>query len=326
MTAIITADLHLNDKPRDEYRWQTCEAIIRYSEKASADICFICGDLTDDKDNHSAALVNRILELLPCFAREVYIIRGNHDAIDPDKPFFKFVDMIGDLYFVTKPTPLTYNDSRIVMLPHGSFPDILNAEGVTLILCHETFDGADGGGHRLNGKPLPKWTNPAIVSGDVHVPQKIGPVTYVGAPTLHDFGDDYEPRILKLEDNGRLISVKLRTPTKRLIEVSVTKTGVLDFPDPTSVRRGDIVKVRLIFASTPDPSTVQNCRRLAARWAERHHAELYGIEFSVPKGSLPTERSKPKPDLELVLSYAKSHGFSPETTKVGVDIVTEVLK
>lgn len=323
MTAIITADLHLNDNPRDEYRWQACEAIIRYSKMIEASVCFICGDLTDDKDNHSAALVNRILELLPRFAREVYIIRGNHDAIDPDKPFFKFVDLIENLHFITKPTPVTHNDSRIVMMPHGSFPAILTAPGVTLILCHETFEGADVGTRRLSGMPIPNLSIP-IVSGDVHVPQKIGPVTYVGAPTLHDFGDDYEPRILKLEDNGRLISVKLKTPTKRLVEVSVAKTGVLDFPKAESVRRGDIVKMRLIFASTPDPKHVQECRELAAKWAIRQQVELYGIEFNVPKGSLPTERSKPKPDKELVLSYAKSHGFSPETTKVGVDIVAEL--
>lgn len=323
MVAIITSDLHLNDNPRDEYRWQTCEAIIRYSQKIKPDMAFICGDLTDDKDNHSATLVNRIVKLLPRFAPEVFVLRGNHDCIDPDNPFFAFIDDIQGLSFIgNKPRFVVVKqrpglDTCALLMANGAFnPALILQKKPTIVLCHETFDGADAGGHRLNGLPLPKTKTP-IISGDVHIPQQVGPVTYVGAPTLTDFGDDYEPRIIKLEDDGRRISVKLHAPTKRLIEVRVTTNGVLDFPKSSSVRRGDIVKIRLIFTTAPPPERVQEYREMAAKLAEHVHS----IEFQMPKGSLPADHFTPKTDKELALSIAKAHGFDGPTTKVGLDIV-----
>src|SRR5215831_11248250 len=95
---ILTADLHLSANPRDAYRF----AFLPYLRKLarSVDWVVILGDLTEQKDFHPAALVNRIASELHRLAQvtRVYFVMGNHDRLDEAAPFFQFLRYLGVHY------------------------------------------------------------------------------------------------------------------------------------------------------------------------------------------------------------------------------------
>jgi UDP-2,3-diacylglucosamine pyrophosphatase LpxH len=57
MKAIITSDLHLTDRPQDEYRWGIFPWLVNQSKELEVENLFILGDLTDFKDKHSAKII-----------------------------------------------------------------------------------------------------------------------------------------------------------------------------------------------------------------------------------------------------------------------------
>ena len=103
---IITSDLHLTDRARDEYRWELFPWLIELVEETGSDEVLILGDLTDAKNNHSAELVNRMVKELTNLPAHVYVLKGNHDYVDPDQPFFGFLNEIPGVRFVTHPEML----------------------------------------------------------------------------------------------------------------------------------------------------------------------------------------------------------------------------
>ena len=221
MTDLLTADWHLSDNPRDAYRFEFLEQrlpkLIRHYQISRL---YLLGDLTEAKNHHSSQLVNRIIDGLLHIqdqGAEVFLLRGNHDSdADTDNPFFGFAGYFNDFHYIHQPTHFDGD----LLLPHSRDPARdwrdLDLAGVTMILAHATFTGAVGSNRApLAGVAPPSSTIP-IVSGDVHVPQKIGNVTYVGAPFSIDFGDDYQPRVL-LRAGSKLTTVNLKGSQKRII-------------------------------------------------------------------------------------------------------------
>src|SRR5882672_7996340 len=196
MNYLITSDLHLSDRPRDSYRFGLFKWLARQQQLNRADATFILGDITERKDNHPSTLVNRIVDELIGLKPPVYILKGNHDFIDPDNPYFRFLNCIDGVYFITTPTTL----HGFTMIPHCRDQTEFNAacdliKPQTGVLIHQTLNGAKAeSGARLAGlqatpieakHPLGCW------AGDVHRPQRHGLVTYVGAPYTVRFGDDF---------------------------------------------------------------------------------------------------------------------------------------
>src|SRR6185369_7805029 len=103
MIALILADTHFSDRAQDAHRFGLFNWLLRQQQRHSVDATFILGDITERKDNHSATLVNRIVEGLTQLTPPVYVLMGNHDFIDPTSPYFKFISNIPGLKFVTQP-------------------------------------------------------------------------------------------------------------------------------------------------------------------------------------------------------------------------------
>lgn len=210
----------------------------------------IVGDLTEEKDFHSAALVNDVVDLVYSFSEmveEVTILLGNHDYTRADCPFFHFLRRLPKVRWVTKPSYLpVVGLGSCLFLPHthhfdrdweGFLPGSCNPMWT---FAHNTFAGAETEhGKRLGGIPtsiFPRGMK--VVSGDIHTPQVIGPVTYVGAPYTVDFGDDYEARLLWLS-GPQMTSFPLPGPQKRLLDLSKGYKAA-----DLNADTGDIVKVR----------------------------------------------------------------------------------
>ena len=95
MSALITGDLHFSTNPQDEYRWGIFDWLCTKAEELQVQDLILLGDYTGPKDNHPAALVNRLTnEILNAASRfkTVTMIAGNHDYVNPEIPFFMFLE------------------------------------------------------------------------------------------------------------------------------------------------------------------------------------------------------------------------------------------
>src|SRR6266567_2832077 len=106
MTTLVTADLHLSSNPRDAYRHERMWEIRKILKKYEVDRLLILGDLTEQKDHHSAELVNEVVNHMILFSEccPVTILRGNHDYVSSECPFFVFLKHIKRIQWINNPT------------------------------------------------------------------------------------------------------------------------------------------------------------------------------------------------------------------------------
>lgn len=257
---LITTDLHLTDRARDEYRWELFPWLAEQLKKGGHSDLLILGDLTDAKDGHSAKLVNRIIDTLRGLPATVHIIKGNHDYADEDCPFFRFLDpeRCGDpdaqVRFYPEPRVFWAGELDILALPHTSNPDedwsALNEEmfaDADMIVCHQTFKGANAGkGYKLDGISSTWFSeygvNVPVLSGDIHVPQDLGDVTYVGCPYPIAFGDSFNPSVVSLDIDEGFQVKRLPVPTIRKLSLDVYDPEELYDYD---LKKGDQLKLRV---------------------------------------------------------------------------------
>src|SRR5688572_10512164 len=224
MRWLLTSDLHLSDKPRDEYRFELFPWLAKQQTTQKVTHTFILGDLTENKDRHSAKLVNRTIEELSRLKPPIYILRGNHDGVDPTNPFFGFLNAVEGFNFIIEPEEVL---PGVFMIPHQRTQKLLDAACKTVkrtkqqevlhLMVHQTFDGAQAEtGARLSGLSplLIELLRPrACWAGDVHKPQQNGPVMYLGAPYHVRFGDNYQPRVV-LADKDDTKNLHFESPRK----------------------------------------------------------------------------------------------------------------
>lgn len=258
MRSLVTADLHLSANQRDRYRVDTMRRLAKLAKAERVEQTIILGDLTEEKDRHSDWLTNQVVEIVRAFSELgiVYILQGNHDSYsDPDCPFFHFLRHMQQVRWVGRPTSfVTKGIGRVLWLPHSRDYKKewagLPFKDHALIFAHCMFVGTklDNGRIADGGVPLSVIPRGArCIAGDVHIPQTIGPVQYVGAPYTVDFGDSYKPRAIIL-DGDRQSDLSLdRYPQKRLIEYD-GRANELDQIDRCN--KGDILKVKVSLPRT----------------------------------------------------------------------------
>lgn len=250
----MTGDIHLTDSPRDAYRWRVFENLARAAESEKAAAIAILGDVFDRKDGHKSALVNRCVDEVAALADRwpVHILTGNHDYIDPAQPFLRFLDRVPNVrWYVGKPQRVEIAGVPVFVIPHThsateDFADIEVPEDVELVMMHQTVCGADVGGwtmdHGLDPEAVAPTIGRTIVSGDVHVPQSVGPITYIGAPHPINFGDEWACRFLVYKSTGRLRLKAVPVPSirKRVVVLDGSSDEL-----PTDLREGDQIKVQV---------------------------------------------------------------------------------
>ena len=209
MSILITADLHLDDTHRNNDRWNLLPWLEEQVKKYKVKELIVCGDLTDAKDRHPAIMTNKFVDGFASLAKmtNVYLIRGNHDYISEDFPFFMFMRRLASsLDFICEPTRVKSDEGNLLLLPNTKnwkeqWKD-LDFTPFDYVFTHQTFDGAKAeNGQELRGIPPSffKSFKGQVFSGDIHVPQKVSRnIEYVGAPYRVHFGDSFRPRVLLL--------------------------------------------------------------------------------------------------------------------------------
>lgn len=317
MRTMVTGDIHLSDNDRDRYRHEFMTKMPKLLTKHKIERLIILGDLCEEKDRHPARLVNELVSCMTALAKvcPVIVLMGNHDYLDRDNPFFRFLKRIRNITWIDTPKEI---DGEW-FLPHTDnwerdWGD-LNLKN-KVVFTHVTFDGADvGHGHKGRGVPLSAVKGCQVFSGDIHVPQDLGNVTYVGAPYTVDFGDEYEPRVLILTDD-RVISQPVTGVQKQLID---SEWPLSDDTYHEGLHPGDILKVRIRLK--PEQVAKWNEIREGVRaWGEKGGFHIYAVHPVAPSSSGAATRPTPtrKTDEQLATAFAKQRNLDERTLKTGL--------
>lgn len=330
MSVLITSDWHLNDKVRDRYRHDWQKQLRELLQKHDVDTLLMLGDLTDELDNHSATLVNEVVNYLTAAAKlvdRIYIMRGNHDCVDPTTPFFKFVSELPKVTWVNSPGIHAFSGMGDVLFLPNTRDYKTDWAGIVFdvdfVVAHNTFAGTIAeSGHELGGVPpsvIPKHLK--VISGDIHKPQDVQHITYVGSPYTIDFGDSFDPRVL-LVTNGRVKSIPCRGPQKRLI----TAPNVDAVIAKLKTAGDDIVKLR-VTVSADEVTLWPKTKRMLIETAESLGVRLHAIEAITEATLTPTKRytvkTKTKRDDEVLKEYCRDRGTTREFIDEGLSIIKE---
>lgn len=327
MSYFLIGDLHLTDRPRDDYRFGIFDWIKEQQEIHQPVATFLMGDLTDQKDRHSSALVNRIVEGLSSI-RPIFVIKGNHDYTDPENPFFGFLNLVEDIFFISNPELVL---GGVAIIPHVRDEELLVANCKTfradkpdLLLLHNTMQGAIA----ETGTPLTGFNSAPIrqlgprlgcYAGDVHKPQTAGPVIYVGAPYHVRFGDDYEPRCLLVHDNGRITNLYFQAPQKH--KLTIKDADEISKLDLTS---GDHVKVTLELVREEIPEWGAHRQRILDV-CEQLGLVVFGVDMRVNRLTKKTKTSVPLSQLpaDVVSAFCKKEDVNSAVKEAGLLLVEE---
>jgi len=341
MSALITGDWHLSSNPRDDYRHDfITNELPKLVQRHKPDQLIVLGDLTDQKDCHRAELVQDIAAHIWHLSRycRVIILRGNHDCINPDAPFFGFFRYFDNVDFVF--------DSKIediaglglcCFLAHTrdykkswqrfNFDPFKRDPEAGFIFCHNTFEGAitAAKGHPLKGIPTTALPPKAhVISGDVHYPQQLDQVTYVGAPYTVTFGDVYSPRILLINGYKNKVTVNSIPVTgvrKRTIEV--------DDPDnlpPAQARAGDLLKIR-VHLKVEDYVKWGEIQTNIRKWGESTGAivcQIQPVKTSRRMRLKKSGASISRTDLQLLHSFGERRALASPFMKTGEWLMKKV--
>jgi hypothetical protein len=282
--AIVSTDLHLTSKKDDQYRWDFINSIPSLLHKHKAEYFFILGDLTDEKDKHNSFLVNKLSNIICKISEiaEVHILKGNHDYIDPDYPFFEFLDNFDNVFYYKSPELTGVSDKGILMLPHTRDPEkdwaMVDFNSGDFIFMHQTINGVIGS----NGKELYDTlkigyfggVTASIYSGDIHVPQIIGNVNYIGTPYPINQNDSFTPRYLVIDfkKDKRIFIVNKNTIRK----ITIDYLGKHYFYDEY-IKKGDKVKVRIKVKTSTSPNEIDKIKEIVRKRLLEIGAELTGF-------------------------------------------------
>lgn len=340
MTILITADIHLSNNPRDAYRHNFMKKLPAVAKRLKADLVLILGDFTEEKDRHQSELVNAVVDHIDALAQicPVVCLKGNHDWLsNADSPYFGFLARLEHVSWVSHPTPLAnLNNVPVtalealgrgaILLPHTANPDRdwtdLNLAKYNWAFTHQCYAGASSdSGFQLSGQSLsifPKGLK--VISGDIHTPQQVGPVTYVGSPYLVDFVESsIEPRMLLIDDKGGLESIPCEGPQKRLVEVKS-----IDGLKLVKCNVGDILKVRVEISPEQHPewNEIANAVR---EWGAKNKVEVHAVQPIIKldnKRMTKARKDAPKrSDAELLVEYAQHRSVDAQTLKAGEQLL-----
>ena len=296
LPALLIADLHLTASPRDEYRWALFPWLRRIVYEDKVKTLNILGDLSDAKDFHPSPLVNRIAQEMRLMVTEcpnlaINMIPGNHEWMKQGEEFWRFLNHLGDgriRYMTTPGEDPDVSGPRAYFLPFTKTPNKdwanMNFEDYDYVFMHQTLRGSiASNGEAMPGEELPEdvlATARKVYSGDIHVPQVVGCVEYVGSPYHVHFGDDFKPRVVLLETNGRPVDLHMQSPRRVMLKVGAST----DNPnlDILFLKQGDHVKLRVELGEA-DKHAWQSIRREWLALLKRCGVEVHGVELVVQK-------------------------------------------
>ena len=325
---IITSDWHLAESYKVRYRFDIFEFLAGLSSDRGIDTVFFLGDLTHNKDRHSGKFIRKVIDSFRYMfskspIKRFFYLIGNHDRIN--HPTFSILgDIFGDRVVVVD-EPMALQQYDVFMIPHQDDHNVFSkhvreakSSGISMLFVHQIFTGAafDNRAQSIASFSIPNGFT--VFSGDVHVPQVIDNVTYVGSPFSVSFGFTYEPRVIVF-DGREYVSV----PT-RLVRKIVVKCGVDDIYreiGKLDLRDNDMVRVHVETV----PLTAKRMKEITDDVRKFLDGNYAGIRFVFVKdrkdvGTGKADRSVFSPD-KLLEEYCTRSDVPPDVRDFGVEIV-----
>lgn len=331
---LLVSDLHLNNKFEDNYRFDIFDAIRDWCEKYHINYIIFLGDLTNEKDNHSSKLVNKIVNGI--FSLTAYchvdILMGNHDYIDPEHPYFQFLEIIPDVEFIDTDFCQIVDGAFVLYVPHSKefkMPHIdATHKKLDYIFIHQCVDGAIAEtGKRLTGVDISPLSDlkpsGGIWAGDIHKPQRVGAVTYVGAPYNIRFGDNFEGRCILLDPNDYSHKeLKFNTPRKW----SLTIRDAEELNSIDDLTENDFIKITLQLSKEEVPDWTEQKEQII-KFCKNNKLQLTGPTLEVMKSSKRRKiKSKEQSAIEprdILKGFCKYEQVPSEVKKAGLAIIKE---
>jgi hypothetical protein len=286
------------------------------------------GDLAEVKDEHAAYLTNLMADLFYTISREVIvlILMGNHDYLLEGMPFFRFLRHIPNVKFISTPTTMDIKGiGRCAFMPHNRHYTKKDYREICAdtdwVFAHDAFRGATTeSGHILDKGTDVLWfpKGSRVIAGDIHKPQKIGCVTYVGAPYTIDFGDDFDPRMLLIDEKGIVESIPCEGPQKRLVYAEAGPEPKFEF---SNLYEGDILKVRVRIRAKHADEWVRIKRELEDA-LRKNKLVPYSIVPELIKDDKQHEKalrsvSSRKSDAQVLREFAERHQIEKRILETG---------
>lgn len=211
----------------------------------------------------------------------IKILVGNHDWLKAGQEFFKFLNVLPNVEYIYKPSEdQDVGGPSAYYLPYSKNPGRdwagLDFSHYSYLFMHQTRPGAvSSNGQAMEGEELPALNAGKTYSGDIHVPQVCGPITYVGSPYHVHFGDDFKPRCILLEHGGREVDLHFETISRR----AVTVTGLRQLKR-LEFRAGDQVKLT-VELSEAEKHDWQQIKREALKTLKAAGVEVHGMKLKV---------------------------------------------
>lgn len=338
MKTLLISDLHFTTKPLDDYRWALFDKVNDLIKSEKIEEIMILGDLTDAKDNHSAILVNKIVDGIASWARQVEkirILRGNHDGINEDWPYFEFLSRVesdSDYpkidYYASIYTPV---NEPYIFLPHTKDPekdwkklDFTNK----VVFAHVSVDGAvyeTGMSGKSPVKPEIFDKAKLAFSGDIHSPQKIGNLVYVGCPYKVRFNDTFQGGGILLDTKANEYSrITFDFPNRYTIAITsfpdlLEKLSKLD---PSKDDAPDQFKIRL-HLNQENFHDYQKIKQETQDHMAKLKVHLSAFEI-VKEVYQPVKLDVKERQFTDFEGFCKKQVITPELVAVGKQIINEV--
>lgn len=164
-----------------------------------------------------------------------FIIPGNHDILNMHKMItsISLLKHYGEV--VLLPTTIDVDGASVVFLPYDDniprvYSNLLSAQAYDLIVTHQDFSGCVyESGLRSDSGLDPSFLKTKVISGDIHLPQDIGNVSYVGSLVQHKFNRynlDKIGGILTYDFNTKVVTRYKNQYSKHYVKVTNIKDGL----------------------------------------------------------------------------------------------------
>jgi len=335
MKVLIVSDTHLTNNAQDEYRWEILEQAPKLAKEHGCEQIYHLGDITDKKDNHSSLLVNRVTELFTFFARHypVKILFGNHDYQIESRQFFTFLDQIDNIQCFKEPTKI----DNTYWLPHTRDPiekwGDLNFDKVNLVFMHQSVIGSKMSNMcELNYALDLNWLvdkiskNVKIYSGDIHVPQDIRQLTYIGTPYPIAYGDEYNGRMIVLDLNTKKYQPILINHPRRLSLKAYGQDAAKDLIKE-NCKSNDSIKM-VVTLDKKDLLDWQEIKAEIIYLAEKKKVNIASLQVQMNEEDQKQNKKQNEPKeslnlLDYIDQYCSDNELSDQLRKIGVAFFEE---
>lgn len=255
--AVLISDVHYNLQTLEVADAAMRQAILKAN---TLNVPLVdLGDLTDNKANLRAEVVNRLLETFKLVKIKPYLLVGNHSKIN-EKSKDNALNFLSHLATIVSepyvPTNIIINNCFPTMIPYqydqSIFSSIKDGKQVVWLL-HQGIIGSNSGDYIQDNSALSKTLTSGrrVISGHYHQRQDIqlpdnGVWSYCGNPYTLTFGEANDPekgfQILMEDGSLEFVPTNLRKHVITDITIGFNST---DYSFSSEYRPGDILKVRV---------------------------------------------------------------------------------